>query len=121
MKTVYHFVSDPGHGWLKVDVSEIDRLGIRDDISLFSYERNGVAYLEEDSDLRVFLDAKKARGEEVKFKMFRRNRQSRIRSYAIFGGYRMVTRTNIMTGKQFQERADRPFSCSPRSETYWCS
>ena len=33
----------------------------------------------------------------------------------------MVTRTNAMTGKTFQERYDTPYFCSPSSETYWSS
>lgn len=31
----------------------------------------------------------------------------------------MVERTNIITGKKFMEPADRPYFCSPSSETYW--
>ena len=30
-----------------------------------------------------------------------------------------VTRKNIMSGKEFQERYDRPYFCSPSSESYW--
>jgi hypothetical protein len=30
-----------------------------------------------------------------------------------------VTRRNAMTGVEFQERYDTPWSCSPASETYW--
>jgi len=33
----------------------------------------------------------------------------------------MVTRTNHMTGREFEERYDRPYHCSPSSETYWSS
>ena len=32
-----------------------------------------------------------------------------------------VTRRNMMSGKEFQERYDTPYYCSPRSETYWSS
>jgi hypothetical protein len=32
-----------------------------------------------------------------------------------------VLRRNIMSGKEFYERADTPYYCSPSSETYWCS
>lgn len=32
-----------------------------------------------------------------------------------------VTRRNALTGAEFQERYDTPYTCSPRSETYWCS
>ena len=30
-----------------------------------------------------------------------------------------VTRKNMMSGKEFQERNDTPYYCSPSSETYW--
>ncbi len=33
----------------------------------------------------------------------------------------MVTRTNVMGGKEFKERYDTPYYCSPSSETYWSS
>jgi len=31
----------------------------------------------------------------------------------------MVERTNLMTGKKFQEKLNTPYYCSPSSETYW--
>jgi hypothetical protein len=30
-----------------------------------------------------------------------------------------VTRKNMITGKEYQERFDTPYFCSPSSETYW--
>jgi len=30
-----------------------------------------------------------------------------------------VTRKNMMSGKEFRERYDTPYFCSPSSETYW--
>ena len=30
-----------------------------------------------------------------------------------------VTRKNTMTGREFQERYDTPYFCSPSSESYW--
>ena len=30
-----------------------------------------------------------------------------------------VTKVNLMSGKEYQERANTPLSCSPASETYW--
>jgi len=30
-----------------------------------------------------------------------------------------VTRKNMMSGKEYQERYDTPYFCSPSSETYW--
>lgn len=32
-----------------------------------------------------------------------------------------VTRKSLMSGKEFQERYDTPYSCSPSSESYWSS
>jgi len=34
---------------------------------------------------------------------------------------KMVTRKNAMTGKEFQEPINTPYTSSPASETYWCS
>jgi|TARA_B110000495_G_scaffold183131_1_gene179183 hypothetical protein len=31
----------------------------------------------------------------------------------------MVTKKNMMNGKEFLERYDTPYYCSPSSETYW--
>jgi hypothetical protein len=30
-----------------------------------------------------------------------------------------VTRRNLLSGQEFQERYDTPYYCSPSSETYW--
>ena len=30
-----------------------------------------------------------------------------------------VTRKNVLSGKEFKERYDTPYYCSPSSETYW--
>ena len=30
-----------------------------------------------------------------------------------------VTRKNLVAGKEFQERYDTPYFCSPSSESYW--
>jgi hypothetical protein len=32
---------------------------------------------------------------------------------------RMVERTNLMSGKKFQEDVNTPYFCSPASESYW--
>ena len=31
----------------------------------------------------------------------------------------MVTKKNLLSGAEFQERYDTPYYCSPSSETYW--
>ena len=30
-----------------------------------------------------------------------------------------VTRTNMMSGREYKERYDTPYFCSPSSESYW--
>jgi hypothetical protein len=56
------WISDPGHGWLAVPVSEVKRLGIAARISGYSYigsDRKGLAgyaLLEEDCDASVYLE-----------------------------------------------------------------
>jgi hypothetical protein len=46
-------------------------------------------------------------------------------TYRASQGYRyeihetFVTKTNLMGGKEFTERYDTPYFCSPASESYW--
>ena len=63
--TNYVFITDPGHGWLEVPLAEIRFLGIADKISAYSYQKGDMAYLEEDCDASVFLEAKEAAGQHV--------------------------------------------------------
>jgi len=85
MRKRFDFVSDPSHGWLKVPVSELVRLGITDQISTYSYIKGDMAYLEEDRDMKVFLDARTAAGEgDIRMIEHVRNRDSRIRKYDAF-------------------------------------
>jgi len=53
----YTFYSDSSHGWLEVPIHEIEKLGIKNNISNFSYINNNLAYLEEDCDAGVFIKA----------------------------------------------------------------
>ena len=53
----YQFISDSGHGWLKVRHSELKELGIQDEISPYSYSNGVWAYLEEDCDVDVLINA----------------------------------------------------------------
>ena len=54
----YTFFADAGHGWLRVKRSEVESLGLTLAISHCSYQRGDWVYLEEDSDLTRFLNAK---------------------------------------------------------------
>ena len=56
MAKSYVFFEDPGHGWLRVPISEIEP--IKDKISSCSYMRGKYVYLEEDGDAFIFLEHK---------------------------------------------------------------
>jgi hypothetical protein len=51
------FTADPGHGWLRVPLSDLDELGIRNEITAYSYFNDKYAYLEEDCDYETYMDA----------------------------------------------------------------
>ena len=73
--------ADPGHAWARVAKSKLVTLGIADKISAYSYQKGENAFLEEDCDLTVLVNALRERGYEVKFNESHTNRQSKIRSY----------------------------------------
>ena len=79
--TIY---TDPGHGWVKVPIARLVKLGIVDKITPYSYMRNETAYLEEDCDFSTYVGALKANGIDVKFKEKHTNKSSKIRSYRCF-------------------------------------
>lgn len=79
------FYEDPGHGWAAVPLTLLDRLGLLDRITTYSYMRGRYAYLEEDCDLGTFVAAAQAAGISVEFRQwFSRHRRSRIRNYCYY-------------------------------------
>ena len=46
---------DPGHAWLQVPLAEVKRSKAK--ISVYSYKKGDLAFLEEDSDAFAFLKA----------------------------------------------------------------
>lgn len=60
------WVTDPGHGWLAVPLTEVDRLGFGDKITPYSYVGSsyhgyeGYALLEEDCDAALWFVATEA-------------------------------------------------------------
>lgn len=84
MKT-FDFISDPGHGWLKVPHRLLAELQIADRITTYSYSRGEFAYLEEDCDYSIFAAAMNAAGKP--FAIRERNsahNYSRVRNYATY-------------------------------------
>ena len=53
----YTYITDPGHGWLSVPLSDLQKFGIVQDISVCSYMTSTRAYLEEDCDAPKFIKA----------------------------------------------------------------
>ena len=78
------FFEDPGHGWLEVPMDLIRALGIASQISGYSYRKGHAAYLEEDCDAAVFIEAfRKQYGSEPKWERVYQD-PTPIRSYARF-------------------------------------
>ena len=77
------FYADPGHGWLEVDRSDLDALGISDKVSRYSYSKGGKAYLEEDCDAGLFIETAKENGWTINIQeMYQEN--TPIRNYQHF-------------------------------------
>lgn len=76
--TVY---SDPGHAWAKVKKDVLINLGIADKVSSYSYQRGDYAFLEEDCDLSLLMQALRVRGTTLRFIEKHTDNQSRIRNY----------------------------------------
>lgn len=78
---------DPGHGWLKVPRSLLKKLGIKSQITSFSYMKGDDIFLEEDRDMSLFIDSMKEAGNTVEIKVFTMNKQSKIREYDSYVDY----------------------------------
>ena len=80
----FNFYSDGGHGWAKVKIALLKKLGIAEKITTYSYMRGEYAYLEEDCDLTTFVLALRAKNIEPQFIDHHSAKRSRIRNYASF-------------------------------------
>ncbi len=79
MNRKYQYISDPGHGWLKVPMEEVKDLKI----SSCSYMHAGYSYLEEDCDAQTFLDHLLEQGDTAEFtQIYQKN--TPIRGYETY-------------------------------------
>jgi hypothetical protein len=78
------FFADPAHGWGEVPISLLKWLGIADKISQYSYMKGDKAYLEEDCDLSVLMNALEAQGITANFVEVWTNNDSPVRRYQSF-------------------------------------
>ena len=74
------FHADPSHGWLEVDFADLDALNITTQVSRYSYHSGTRAFLEEDCDAGLYLDAAKEHGWTVNITEKYTNHDSFIRS-----------------------------------------
>lgn len=52
----YKFYSDPGHGWLEVNILDLADVGLGpESFTQFSYRKGDTCYLEEDCDAAKFF------------------------------------------------------------------
>ena len=93
------FTSDPGHGWLSVSLKDVITLGIKDKISSCSYMTLTRAYLEEDCDASVFINAAKEQKWEINIKNTNVD-VTPIRNYASFDVEKVELALNFKEGKQ---------------------
>jgi hypothetical protein len=77
--------SDPGHAWGAVKRTVLDKLGITQSITEYSYQKGGTVYLEEDLDLGTLITT--LRNQNIGFTVVEKahtNRYSPIRNYERF-------------------------------------
>jgi len=83
MQKVFDFISDPGHGWVKVPLKILAALYISKKITIYSHMRGSFAYLEEDLDATTFHQAYEKRfGFPPKYRQRNAGKKcSRVRGY----------------------------------------
>lgn len=81
--SAYRFISDLGHGWLEVPIAEVLELNLQTRISPHSYRNHHLAYLEEDCDASLFINARLAKGFPTTYVEVFQN-PNPIRNYARF-------------------------------------
>jgi len=72
---------DPGHAWVGVPLTLVEKLGIKDIITNCSYYNHkiGMCYLEEDCDASVFVKVAREKGYTFTFKESHNNWESPVR------------------------------------------
>lgn len=78
------FYSDAGHAWVEVPMDLVKELGIADKISAYSYRKGDNAYLEEDCDASLFINALQKAGMDFKFQEHYMGQHAVIRNYKQF-------------------------------------
>lgn len=95
----FTFYSDPGHGWLKVPIKLLEKIGIADKISTYSYMFGEHAYLEEDCDFSLFRKAVGESGFNFRIKFKSCNNPSSIREYPCYSHGKYTNRARGIIGE----------------------
>ena len=80
------YFQDPGHGWIATTRAMVQKLGIADKVSSYSYTDGDSVYLEEDCDAGLFVNALRATGEPVEIVESFSNSDSFIRRLPHYNG-----------------------------------
>jgi hypothetical protein len=91
---VHTFYNDPGHGWLAVKVADLFLLGIAHKISTYSYMRGLTAYLEEDCDAGIYIEAHKQKYGEFNYVFSVTDKRHWIRSCECYA-YRKAEQVHL--------------------------
>ena len=75
------YYTDPGHGWLRVNVKCKILSELLNEISNCSFYNGKFVYLEEDDDAGLYLNKLKEMGIEYEIKQKHANSDSSIRTY----------------------------------------
>jgi hypothetical protein len=81
---VFKFYADPGHAWLAVPIDYLVKTLTNEElgrISAYSYIKGKTAYLEEDCDAALFIEAWKKGGTGFRYESKHTDKRSAIRSY----------------------------------------
>lgn len=85
MQKTFNVYADPGHAWARVPRGLLSTLGIEQRVTPYSYQRGQYAYLEEDCDLSLFIQAyRQHTGRDPAFRESHTDKYSKIRGYASY-------------------------------------
>lgn len=78
---VFHYYTDPSHGWVRIERAMLKALHIERKITNFSYQKDDYVYVEEDNDLTTLAESLEKVGVEMKLVSHHTDTSSRIRNY----------------------------------------
>jgi len=81
-KFEYH--TDAGHGWVKVPKKLLVELGVSKDISVYSYQNGDFAYIEEDGDATLLIEAYQKRFGKFNYEDIWDGDNSNIRNFQTY-------------------------------------